>query len=243
MDSQARKDLRDLASGASGRPFFESNVACRNLEQAAKPMQLSKLLSSLAAVGAQMQRSLDTALTQPGLASASLVELSHPSNCFFIAMKTDASAAVRIAHERCNSELATRGVGRSLSLWELVEGGCPTLTTRFAEVCGHILVQNRSATGVSALYVSRIAIETNSIQARVALARLTNAAEVYAARVARPAFGVVDADDVGKSRRVTMDEGARVREADVARPRPRGDPRVGYGHLYSQRSASGWSVV
>ena len=243
MDAEARKDARDLMSGASGRPFFEANVACRHLkDNAAKPMQLSKLLSSLAAVGAQMQRSLDTALTQPGLASASLVELSHPSNCFFIAMKTDASAAVRIAHERCNSELATRGVGRSLALWELVEGGCTVLTTRFAEFAGHILVQNRASTGVSAMYISRTAIETNAIQARVTLARLTNAAEVYAARVARPAFGVVDASDVGKSRRVAMDEGARVREADVSRPRPRGDPRVGYGHLYSERSASGWWV-
>jgi len=243
MDAEARKDARDLMSGASGRPFFEANVACRHLkDNAAKPMQLSKLLSSLAAVGTQMQRSLDTALTQPGLASASLVELSHPSNCFFIAMKTDASAAVRIAHERCNSELATRGVGRSLALWELIEGGCTVLTTRFAEFAGHILVQNRASTGVSAMYISRTAIETNAIQARVTLARLTNAAEVYAARVARPAFGVVDASDVGKSRRVAMDEGARVREMDVSRPRPRGDSRVGYGHLYSERSASGWWV-
>jgi hypothetical protein len=189
-----------------------------------------------------MQLSLDTALTQPGLASASLVELSHPSNCFFVSVKTDASAAIRIALERVNSELATRGVGRSLSLWELVEGGCTVLTTRFAEFAGHILVQNRASTGVSAMYISRTAIETNSVQARVALARLTNAAEVYAARVARPAFGVVDADDVGKSRRVAMDTAARVTETDIVRPRPRGDPRVGHGHLYSQQSASGWWV-
>ena len=243
MDAEARKDARDLMSGASGRPFFEANVACRHLkDNAAKPMQLSKLLSSLAAVGTQMQRSLDTALTQPGLASASLVELSHPSNCFFIAMKTDASAAIRIAHERCNSELATRGVGRSLSLWELIEGGCTVLTTRFAEFAGHILVQNRASTGVSAMYISRTAIETNAVQARVTLQRLVNAAEVYAARVARPAFSTFDKEDPRRPRRVAMDEGARVREMDVSRQRPRGDPRVGYGHLYSARSASGWWI-
>ena len=242
MDSQARQDLRDLASGASGRPFFEANVACRNLEKTYEPMKLTQLLARLADVGRQMQRSLDTALTQPGLASASLVELSHPSNSFFVSMKTDASAAVRIAHERLNSELASRGVGRRIALWELVEGGCAVMTTRFAEFCGHILVQNRSATGVSAMYVSRMAIETNAMQARVTLARLANAVEVYAARVLRPAFGSFDPNDPTRPRRLAMDEGARVREADVTHPRPRGDPRVGYGHLYSARSASGWWV-
>jgi len=242
MDTQARQDLRDLASGASGRPFFEANVACRNLEKKYEPMKLTQLLASLADVGRQMQRSLDTALTQPGLASASLLELSHPSNSFFVSMKADASAAIRIAHERCNAELAARGGGRRLALWELVEGGCPMLTTRFAEFTGHMLVQNRASTGVSAMYVSRMAIETNAMQARITLARLTNAAEVYAARVARPAFGTFDAADPTRPRRVTMDEGARVTETDVARPRPRGDPRIGYGHLYSQRSASGWWV-
>jgi hypothetical protein len=189
-----------------------------------------------------MQRSLDTTLTQPGIASASLLELSHPSNSFFISLKTDASAAIRIAHERMNSELASRGGGRRIALWEVVEGGSAVLTTRFAEFCGHVLVQNRSSTGVSAMYMSRVTIETHSIQARVALQRLVNAAEVYVARVARPAFDTFYESDPTLHRRVAMDEGARVSEVDVSRPRPRGDPRVGYGHLYSERSASGWWV-
>ena len=242
MDTEARRDLRDLASGASGRPYFEANVAVRNLSEKAEPMKLSALLTNLAAVGAQMQRSLDSTLAQPGLASASLIELSHPSNAYFVSMKTDASTAIRIAHERCNSELAARGVRRRLALWELVEGGCTVLTTRFAEFAGHILVQNRASTGVSAMYVPHVAIETNAHQARVALARLTNAAEVYAARVPPPSFGggAQTAADVKAARKDAMDHGERIKEHDVGLGTSRGNPRTGYGHLYRAQSASGW---
>ena len=243
LDTEARKDLRDLASGASGRPFFEANVACRNMADKAEPMKLSALLSNLAAVGAQMQRSLDSTLAQPGLASASLVELSHPSNAYFVSMKTDTSAAIRMAHERCNSELAARGVRRRLALWELVEGGCTVLTTRFAEFAGHILVQNRASTGVSAMYVPHVAIETNAHQARVSLAKLTNAAEVYAARVPPPSFGIAgDLDDVKGARKSAMDHGGHIKEHDVGFGTPRNNVRTGYGHLYRAQSASGWWV-
>ena len=243
LDTEARKDLRDLASGASGRPFFEANVACRNMADKAEPMKLSALLSNLAAVGAQMQRSLDSTLAQPGLASASLVELSHPSNAYFVSMKADTSAAIRMAHERCNSELAARGVRRRLTLWELVEGGCTVLTTRFAEFAGHILVQNRASTGVSAMYVPHVAIETNAHQARVALAKLTNAAQVYAARVPPPSFGIAGAlDDVRGARKSAMDHGAHIKEHDVGFGTPRNNVRTGYGHLYRAQSASGWWV-
>jgi hypothetical protein len=244
MDTEARRDLRDLASGASGRPYFEANVAARNLSEKAEPMKLSALLTNLAAVGAQMQRSLDSTLAQPGLASASLIELSHPSNSYFVSMRTDASTAIRIAHERCNSELAARGVRRRIALWELVEGGCTVLTTRFAEFAGHVLVQNRASTGVSAMYVPHVAIETNAHQARVALARLTNAAEVYAARVPPPSFGggAQTAADVKAARRDAMDHGGRIKEHDVGLGTSRGNPRTGHGHLYRAQSASGWWV-
>ena len=244
MDTEARRDLRDLASGASGRPYFEANVAARNLSKKAEPMKLSALLTNLAAVGAQMQRSLDSTLAQPGLASASLIELSHPSNSYFVSMRTDASTAIRIAHERCNSELAARGVRRRIALWELVEGGCTVLTTRFAEFTGHILVQNRASTGVSAMYVPHVAIETNVHQARVALARLTNAAETYATRVPPPSFGgnAQTVEDVKTARREAMDQGGRIKEHDVGLGTPRGNPRTGHGHLYRAQSATGWWV-
>ena len=217
VDTEARKQLRDLASGESGRPFFEANVAVRNLQNAAPTeTTLNQLLASLANVGGQLQRSLETTLTQPGAASASLTELSHPANCYFVSLKPDAVAAIRIAHERLNVELGMRGVPRRIHLWELVEGGSHMLSTRFAEFCGHALVQARSATGISAMYVSQQALVTNSLQARMALERLTHASAVYAHRVSVPRFALDDAGTTARDeRKKTMSAGELVEDVDV----------------------------
>ena len=78
------------------------------------------------------------ALAQVRLARRSLstwrssTELSHPSNSYFVSMRPDAVAAIRTAHEMLNSELGVVGGRRWLALWELVEGGCQVLTSRFA---------------------------------------------------------------------------------------------------------------
>ena len=157
IDGDAKKKLDELASGASGRPFFEANVALKNLTEKTNqsPPALKDVLSGLANVGVQLQGSLEQSLAEPSAASASLVELSHPSNSYFVAMRPDAVAAIRSAHETLNSELGVVGGRRRLALWELVEGGCQVLTRRFAELCGFLLVQTRTSTGVSAMYVSR----------------------------------------------------------------------------------------
>jgi hypothetical protein len=195
IDGGAKQQLNELASGESGRPFFEANVALRNLQdgKAMSKTRLSDLLRSLASVGTQLQESLETTLTQPVGSGATLVELSHPANCYFVSLRSDATAAIRVAHERLNTELGMRHAPRRVSLWELVEGGCTVLVTRFAEFCGYVLVQARSSTGTSAMYVSQAMMMTNSLQARVALERLVSAAMVYCARCSLPSFEVPDA--------------------------------------------------
>ena len=149
IDGDAKKKLDELASGASGRPFFEANVALKNLTEKTNqsPPALKDVLSGLANVGVQLQGSLEQSLAEPSAASASLVELSHPSNSYFVAMRPDAVAAIRSAHETLNSELGVVGGRRRLALWELVEGGCQVLTRRFAELCGFLLVQTRTCYG------------------------------------------------------------------------------------------------
>ena len=190
IDAEAKKKLQDIAAGTSGRPFFEANVAMRNLTDDRVPATtLSQVLKSLASAGMQMQTTLEAGLAEPGAASASLAELSHPSNSYFVSIRTDAMAAIREAHERLNCELGIQGYPRRLALWELVEGGCHVLTTRFADFCGYLLVQKRSSTGVSAMYVSHLNIRTNATQARIALARLVAAAGTYVGRVSLPEFG------------------------------------------------------
>jgi len=163
VDAEAKKDLQDLATGASGRPFFEANVALKNLtEKTGEAPALKDVLSGLASVGMQMQTTLEQTLAEPSSASASLAELSHPSNCYFVAMRPDAVAAIRMAHEMLNTELGALGARRRVTLWELVEGGCSVLTRRFAELCGYMLVQTRTGTGVSAMYVSHQSMYTNA---------------------------------------------------------------------------------
>lgn len=234
IDAEAKKKLQELASGASGRPFFEANVALKNLSEASdNPPSLQEVLKSLANVGEHMQSTLEQTLAEPGAASASLVELSHPSNSYFVSLRTDAVAAIRTAHEMLNAELGSLGGRRRLTLWELVEGGCQVLTNRFATLCGYILVQARTSTGVSAMYVSHQVIYTNASQARNALAKLVAAATVYIARVSVPAFDAIDSQ-VERFR--VLEAGERVTDIAVtarsaAAPRPA---------LTAPISGSGW---
>jgi len=235
IDGEAKQDLKDLASGASGRPFFEANVALKNLtEKTGEAPALKDVLAGLASVGLQMQTTLEQSLAEPGAASASLVELSHPSNSYFVSMRPDAVAAIRSAHETLNSELGVVGGRRRLALWELVEGGCQVLTNRFAELCGFLLVQTRTSTGVSAMYVSHQSIYTNACQARVALAKLVAAASAYIARVSPPVF---DAPDPQAERGRALVAGERVTDMSITAVPPRSVARE---PLFAPISARGW---
>ena len=250
VDAEAKKQLQDLAAGTSGRPFFEANVAMRNLaaSDTAPQTTLSEVLRSLGTAGAQMQATLEKGLVEPGMGVATLTELSHPTNSYFVAMRPDATAAIREAHEKLNVELAMRGGGRRLALWELVEGGCTVLTNRFADFCGFLLVQKRSSTGVSAMYVSHTSIHTNASQARVSLARLAAAAAVYASRVPAPSFdgsaeGGGDAQNgeppVARARWAALTAAEAVQDSDVV-TRPLALVRSA---LWAPVHVSGWRVV
>ena len=189
IDLETKKKLAELAGGTRGLQFFTSSVEELNGPDGDAPAPtLSKVLKNLAAAGMQMQSTLEAGLTEPGMASATLAELSHPSNSYHVSVRADAMAAIRDAHQRVNTELALHGGGRRLALWELVEGGCAVLTLRFADFCGFLLVQKRSSTGVSAMYVSNQSIRTNSSQARISLARVIFATLAYIGRVPAPSF-------------------------------------------------------
>ena len=237
VDAEARKNLKDLSTGASGRPFFEANVALKNLSEKDKATPpLKEVLLGLANVGVQMQGTLEQTLADPSAASASLVELSHPANSYFVSMRADALAAIRTAQEKLNCELGAVGGRRRLLLWELVEGGCTVLVDRFAELSGYLLVQSRTSTGVSAMYVSHQNIYTNASQARVALAKLVAAALAYLDRVPPPSF---DRSDTKEARFETLTQGERVRDIDIT-ARHVASPRT---PLYAPYSETGYVVV
>jgi hypothetical protein len=243
IDDDARQQLRDLASGESGRPFFEANVAMRNLSESerAPKTPLVALLSGLSDVGVEMQAALEKVLVQGGAgASATLEELSHPSNAYYVSMRADAMASIRTGHERLNVELGAVG-RRRLALWECVEGGCAPLTTRFAEFCGFLLAQARASTGVAAMYVSQQAIYTNSQQARIALARLVAVGLLYATRVPPMDTSPTDGVNLRLARNKVLQDGEAVSDADVGAATLRGARGTGSNRALPDQS--GWGFV
>ena len=187
VDADVAKKIQELASGTSGAPFFEANVALRHLKDSAsgRPQPVEKIVGDIAGLGRALHDRLMEQLIPTLQGGASLSELAHPRNSYCVRLKDDTTAAILEAYDRFSTEFAMRGGGR-VSLWELVEGADATLSQRFATFVGHVLVQNRTSTGVNALYTSRTQLAVNSTQAGVSLQRLVNQAFAYRSRVSPP---------------------------------------------------------
>lgn len=190
VNAETAKQINDLASGESGRPFFEANVALRALSDKNKggKHKLGEVVAQLNDVARQLHTALAAERLSPQTAGASLAELSMPRNAYFVKLRTDTTAAIRSGFDKFSVEREIRGIGR-ISLWELVEGCDHTLCTRFAEFVGHVLIQNRTSTGISAMYSSRQQLVINAAQAGNALQRLINHAGHYRRTYPRPDFG------------------------------------------------------
>ena len=190
VDADVRKQINDLASGESGRPFFEANVALRQMVDRSqnKGTSLAEFVGSVTTIVDGIHQKLEADAVHNDSIGATLAELSAPRNSYFIRLKDDVSAAIRESHDRFTVESRLRGISRKLSLWELVEGNDHVLSSRFAAFVGHVLVQNRTSTGVSALYVGRLTREVNSSHALVSLQRLCNHALSHASAVRAPDF-------------------------------------------------------
>lgn len=190
VNKETAKQINDLASGESGRPFFEANVALRALADRGNSgkHKLGKVVAQVNGVVRELHQALDAELQSPATAGASLAELSAPRNSYFVKLRDDCTAAIRSSFDKFTVECSVKGVGR-IALWELVEGADHTLCTRFAELVGHVLVQNRTSTGVAALYANRQQLLVNASQAQVALQRLINHGGHYRSSYPRPDFG------------------------------------------------------
>ena len=191
VDGDVRKQINDLASGESGRPFFEANVALRQMVDRSKDTtgtSLADFVSSVTKIVSDLQNQMDSSSADGEALGATLAELSAPRNSYFIRLKADVAAAIRDSFDKFTVESRSRGIGRNVSLWELIEGRDDTLSSRFAAFVGHVLVSNRTSTGISALYVGRLTREVNASSASVSLQRLCNHALGYAAVTQAPVF-------------------------------------------------------
>lgn len=225
VDNETRAQLKEIASGTSGRPFFEASQALHALRagDASKQTTLEALLADVTNAGHAIQSQLienmagltDATASGFGAGMASLAELSQPHNSYFVNMKPDVVAALKSAHEKLSVEMAFQGV-RDIRLWELIEGGCDDLSARFAEATALVLAQLRASGGVNAMYVPKHAIETNALQARMAMAKLSNLATAYAMRVSAPSTTAGDgADKHIEERNNHVKNAKRVRARDA----------------------------
>lgn len=189
INADTAKQINDLASGESGRPFFEANVALRALTEKGTggKHKLGEVVAQLNAVARELHTALDAELLSPQSAGASLAELSLPRNSYFVKLREDTTAAIRSAFDKFSVECAMKSI-RPIRLWELVEGADHTLCTRFAEFVGHVLIQNRTSTGVSAMYASRQQLVLNATQAANSFQRLLNHAGHYRSNYPTPNF-------------------------------------------------------
>jgi len=191
VDKNTEKELSDLASGQSGRPFFEANIALRSLCQETKGQNkhLSDVMRTLGSITSTLAQQLTAGSDNVGVIGMSIAELATPRNSYFVRLRDDTTAAIRTAYDRLCGEMRINcGHSRTISLFELIEGADPTLSLRFAEFVGHCLVSARTSTGVSALYASGSQILVNSAQAQVSIRRLCTYASSYAARTPAPNF-------------------------------------------------------
>jgi hypothetical protein len=179
LDAEAAKDLRALASGESGRPFFDANVAIAGIieQQKGTKTSLVQMISSLNGIVEQVHEKLLADLQGNTATSrtVSIGDLALPRNSYFVSLRADVVAAIRTALDRLRH--ATRS--ERPSLYELVEGACPSLSLRFAELVGHVLVQIRTTTGTSALYVSSQQQIATALHARSAMTRLLSEVQGY----------------------------------------------------------------
>ena len=186
VDEETAKDLRALASGESGRPFFEANVAIQGILEAQKGQKtkLSDIVASFNDVVGTVHQSLNSELTSGAGGGMTLAEVAQARNSYFVSLRDDVRSAIRSALDRFRMEMG----GPRPSLWELVEGASPTLSLRWAELVGHTLLMARTSTGSSALYVSSNMLQRMVQQARVSLLRLVEEAQTYVSSVAPPDY-------------------------------------------------------
>ena len=192
-DAEMAKEIRALAAGESGRPFFEANVAVQEILRSknGKTVSMASLIASLTPVVTLLNEQMQAELEDSYSGGIGLSGLSNPRNSFLVNLRNDVIACLRISLDRLHREMWTDRV----SLWELIEGASSTLSLRFAEFVAHVLQTTRASSGTSALYVSAHMKANNVLQTRLALSRLVNECRLYMTKSQSPKFGEANGRD------------------------------------------------
>lgn len=232
-DAELAKDLRALASGESGRPFFEANVAIQGILRTknGKRTSMTDLIASFNPIVEQLHATMERDLAASAGGSLGMAALSAPRNSYMVSLREDVVACIRVAYDRLCHEVGHRRV----SLYELVEGASSSLTLRFAEFVAHVLVATRASSGTSALYVSQTTMHTNILQTRAALGRLVTEVRGYMAAFKPPNF--LDPD--GREKYFNAATGQTIPITPIAQSYVA--PTVVVGRVLVNSDVSGWA--
>ena len=194
INAEALDRLRELESGQSGLPFFETNRQTELALQSVRenPTRLSGLLE-------RVQKMLqDSSAKRIGLLvngedafgtissgdehSASTEYLMSPRVAYCIRMKNEAFAAIRAAYDSFEREYRTVSGGAPPPLaYDLMEGDASDmLSNDFAKLVALTLASSRMHSSTEAAYLSMSAAKMNTLQLRQQLrATVRTALDVY----------------------------------------------------------------
>ena len=186
----AKDIIKDLASGESGRPFFNAQVELNNaLQNHTGPIGLVELVQQLSQIGNEYANAVTSRIGNEAGLGVSNATLSMPRNSYMVRLKADAYAAIRRAYQRLNNQIKHHShYMRHIALWEYIEGKSMDLTTSFCELVSYELQNMRmSSTGLSA-YVGQKQLTMNNVQRGISLNRIINTICDYSQKTPKPDF-------------------------------------------------------
>lgn len=193
VDQEARDNIKKLAEGSSGRPFFQASASLAHLAQGkSSNSTVADVLRQLDGVGKEFHRFLSSEFVAGGpLARASPETLGAPHNCYLVRLKPDAYTSIRRAYQtivrECN-HYHNHFMFRVPSLWEMVEGRDSQLVTTFANLCANTLQNIRMTSGVNAIYTNSQQLRINLRQIGITLSRLVSVVCNYVVNYSPPSF-------------------------------------------------------
>lgn len=192
LDSEERENFKQLASGATGRAFFDASVALQQaVDGGGKPQSIGMVLGQLQEVGTAFHQYLNKAfISGDTIARLSPETLADSANCFCIRMKPEAYAAIKMAHQDLYRELKHHyhPLNRMPSVWELVEGSNGQMCTAFANLCALKLKHTQFTSGSLAAYAGRDVRYSNAMEYQRIRGRLINIICEYVVHHTRPDF-------------------------------------------------------
>lgn len=175
ISNDALEKMKTLSSGQSGLPFFEGGVELERYlsEVNNSPTSLGELLRNVRQMLERNSVARIAQMTSTTRGAAGLEYIMLPRNSFVMRLRNEAYAAIRSAYDSFTREWEyVYGNSRPTFAYTLIEGQNSRLCNLFASLCAYTLAHSRMYSSSASAYVGRDSAKANTIQMRLALARL-----------------------------------------------------------------------